>query len=82
MQQEILGQLLSMDEQDRDANLQAAKEAHDAFLQGALELPMGPERVEYLRSVDPNTQRLLVMHKLWSSFLADNGGVAPTSRRS
>jgi len=78
LQQSILHELLTMSEKDRNANLQVAKEAHDEFLSSALKIPAGPERIQYLRNVDPNTQRLLVMHKLWSSMLEKNGGVPPT----
>jgi hypothetical protein len=78
LQQELLEQLQSMNEQDRDQLLeQAAQVSHD-FLQQATNLPPGQERISFLRSINPETSRLLAMHKLWSTtMLEQNGGKPP-----
>jgi hypothetical protein len=77
LEQEILGELLSLRDGDRHERLVQAKEAADDFRQKALEIPMGTERVAFLRSVDPRTQRLLLMHKIWEGVVASNGGKEP-----
>lgn len=65
LQQELLGQLLSMKEIDRDHLLEQAAQVTQDFLQQASSLPPGPERISFLQSIDPQTSRLLAMHKLW-----------------
>mmetsp|Transcript_52210 Transcript_52210/g.62870 ORF Transcript_52210/g.62870 Transcript_52210/m.62870 type:complete len:493 (+) Transcript_52210:45-1523(+) len=80
LQQSILGELLTMDEISREKQLVKAKEAHDSFLESALAIPAGLERVKFMKDIDADTQRLLIMHKLWEKMLADNGGVPPKMR--
>jgi len=80
MHQEILGELLGMDEDDRIDALAHAKEVHDSFMDEALGIPAGPERVLFLQSVGSERQRELIMHKLWEGMLAKNGGEAPVRR--
>jgi hypothetical protein len=80
LQQEILGELLNMCDEERDAKLKLAKQEADKFIQQAMQMPPGPERVSFLRSVDPETQKLMAMHKLWGNMLAANGGKPPTMR--
>lgn len=77
LQQELLGQLLTMKERDRDHLLEQAAQISQDFLQHASSLAPGPERISFLRSVDPETSRLLAMHKLWSTMLEQNGGKPP-----
>jgi len=77
VQQEILGELLSMRDEEREVMLSEAKQVTDAFLQEATKMPAGPERISFLTSIDPKTQRFLVMHKLWDRMLAVNGGKSP-----
>jgi len=77
LQQEILGELLTMRDEERDAKLQQAREASQSVLQKAMQLPPGPERIAVLTSVTPETQRLMAMHKVWDGMLAANGGVPP-----
>lgn len=81
LQQGILGELLSMEEEEREETLALAKETHDSFLKRAMQLPIGPERVQYLQTMDSDEQRLMVMHKLWEKLLAENGGEPPRIRR-
>jgi hypothetical protein len=80
LQQEILGELLNMRDEERDAKLKLAKQEADKFIQQAMLIPPGPERVSFLRSVDSETQKLMAMHKLWGNMLAANGGKPPTMR--
>jgi hypothetical protein len=77
LQQEILGELFSLPEQHRQEKLAEAEKAEKEFLAKAMELPAGPERITFLRSVDPETQRLMVMRKLWLGMLAAHGGKPP-----
>ena len=77
LQKEILDELLALCDEERQARLATAKEASENFMKQALEIPSGAERVAFLRSVDPDTQRLMVMHKLWEGMVAANGGKEP-----
>ncbi len=76
LQQTILGELLSMDEGQRNHTLQEAAQVSNDFMQELMALPM-QERVNFLRSVDPETSRKLAMHKLWEGMLQTNGGKPP-----
>jgi hypothetical protein len=75
LEQSILGELLSMSEADRQAELDLARNAHEDFVSRAMEIPAGPERISFLTSVDPDRQRLLVTHKIWANMLAGNGEI-------
>ena len=77
LQQEILGELLALRDEERAAKLAQAKQVADDVLKQAMELPAGAERIVFLRSVDSQTQRLMAMHKLWESMVASNGGKEP-----
>ena len=81
LEQSILGNLLSLTEEDRAAQLEVAKNAHEDFMRRAMSLPVGQERISFLTSVDPETQRLLVMHKIWTKMLAENDGKPPVMRQ-
>ena len=82
LQQGILGELLSMDETEREETLAQAKVTHDSFMSSALNLPAGPERIQFLRTIDDAKQRLLVMHKLWQKLLEDHDGKPPQIRKN
>ena len=77
LQQEILGELLNLSDEERKAKLALAREASETLHQQLFTLPPGPERVAFLTSVDPTTQRLLAMYKLWEGVLAARGGEPP-----
>lgn len=77
LQQAILGELFSMDEGQRNHTLKEAAQASNEFMQQVMALPMGQERIDFLRSVDPETSRKLAMHKLWEGMLQANGGKPP-----
>ena len=70
IQQELLDQLLVMDEDERALTLKEAKKAHDTFLKEALSIPPGPQRILFMQSIDEESQKKLIMHKLWESQLA------------
>ena len=65
LQDRLLQELLAMADGERQDTLRRAARASQDFLEGALQLPPGPQRIAYMRQVDPATQRLLLLHKLW-----------------
>ena len=67
LQQGLLNELNGMDEIEREKLLAEAKDAHLSFLKQVSELPLGEERLNYLQSIDSDTQRLLAIHKLWEA---------------
>jgi hypothetical protein len=77
LQQEILGELLSLPEHERNNKLEEAEQASQEFMKKVVALPPGQERIDFLRSVDPHTSRRLAMHKLWKGMLEVNGGKPP-----
>ena len=81
LQQEILGELLSLPEHERNNRLEEAKQAHQDFMKQVMTLPPGPERMNLLLSVDAPTSRKLAMHKLWKGMLEANGGKPPQMAR-
>lgn len=82
LQQSILGELLTMEEEEREQMLLKAKKSHDSFMEKASKVPIGPERVQFLRTVSEDTQQMLLMHKLWEKMLAGHKGEAPQDRRA
>eukprot|EP00978_Attheya_sp_CCMP212_P008594 scaffold20212_cov54-Attheya_sp.AAC.5 len=82
LQQSILGELLSMEESERDDVLATAKIAHDDFLAKVLKIPSGPDRVQFVTNIDPSVEKQLLMHKLWEKILAQNDGKPPTMRNT
>jgi hypothetical protein len=80
LQQEILGELLSMRDEERETKLQLAKEEADKFVRNVMQIPAGSDRIMYMQTMDAQTQKLLAMHKLWESMLAANNGKPPTMR--
>lgn len=80
LQQEILGELLSMRDEERDIKLLQAKETVNDVLRKAMQIPAGPERISFITSLDPATQRLMAMQKLWDGMLAANEGKSPNIR--
>jgi hypothetical protein len=77
LQQEILGELLDMGEDDRRGRLEEAAKVSEDFMNRVMALPPGRERIDFLMSVDLTTSKQLAMHKLWSSMLQSNGGQPP-----
>lgn len=77
LEQSIRSELLSLPEDDRQTQIELAKNAHEDFIRRAMEIPAGPERISFLTSMDSDTQRLLVMHKIWTNVLTENDGKPP-----
>jgi hypothetical protein len=68
LQNSILEELESMDEQTRCEVLLKAKELHENVMSIVLSLDSGLERVQYLQTeISPEDQRLLLIHKLWEN---------------
>jgi hypothetical protein len=80
LEQSILGQLLSLREDDRQTQLELARNTHEDFVRRAMEIPAGLERISFLTSIDSDKQRLLVMHKIWTNMLTENDGKPPVLR--
>lgn len=70
LQQDILDELVGMSDEDRTDILNIAHETVDRILKQAFELPLGAERVSFLTTLDPQTQRFLAMHKVWNGRVA------------
>lgn len=64
----LVKELVSMTEDDRNVLLQQAEQALQDFQQKAMEIPVGPERIEFLRNMDDRTQKLLAMHRIWQEY--------------
>eukprot|EP00980_Cylindrotheca_fusiformis_P005776 scaffold1203_cov117-Cylindrotheca_fusiformis.AAC.15 len=67
LQESLLEELNSLSPEKRKERLAHAKQVNDEFLREVMALPPGPERVQLLRSVDPEKSRLMTMYKLWLS---------------
>lgn len=67
LQMQYLKELEEMKESQREEFLQQAKLASDTFLRNIMEIPPGPERIVYLRNIDPETSKLMTMYKIWLS---------------
>lgn len=72
LQHQILGELLSMKEEERKNKLAEAERVSRDFLDRVMEKSPGPERVDVLRSIDEPTQRLIAMRKIWEAYIASS----------
>jgi len=77
IQQELLGELLTLSNDERKKLLRKAKMRADDFLASVMATPPGAERMARFQEADKETQRLLSMHKLWEQVVANNGGKEP-----
>jgi hypothetical protein len=78
--QEILGELLTMRDEDREVKLEKARELEGDMLRHVSRLENPADRVSYLRGLDETTHRLLLMGKIWASMLQQNSGQPPKLR--
>ena len=78
LQQAILGQLMLMNEDAREEALHEAKEVNDSFMKKVMEIPAGPERINFMRSIDTQTQQQLLRHKIWTGMLRAHNGEPPS----
>lgn len=72
LQESLLQELESLSPEARRESLARAKQVSDEFLQEVMTLPPGPERIQFLQSVDPKKSRLMMMYKLWISVHGDS----------
>ena len=78
MQQDVLAQLLSWNEEEREEQLKYAKQTHEDFVRQVREIEDVQERANLMLTVNPEVQRTLVVHKVWEEMKRTNGGVAPS----
>jgi hypothetical protein len=74
LQNDILSDLESMSDAARSTKLELARETVDQVLQMTCSIPKMSERIAFMRSLDPEQQRLMAMHKIWTAGLVDNNG--------
>jgi len=75
LEQSILNDLMALPEVDRQGKLELARSTHEDFVARAMEMPAGPERIQFLTSVDPDKQQLLLIHKLWTKSMQENDDI-------
>jgi len=68
LQHSILTSLMDMEEEQRDEQLKEAKAVHEEFMKGAMELPIGPQRVDFIQNISPEKQKMLLIYKLWGQI--------------
>mmetsp|Transcript_3149 Transcript_3149/g.4842 ORF Transcript_3149/g.4842 Transcript_3149/m.4842 type:complete len:372 (-) Transcript_3149:54-1169(-) len=67
MRQEIHDEFMSLSPDEQNKTLAKAKQTQDAFLQKVMSTPPGAERVILMKSIDFETQKLLIIHKMWTT---------------
>lgn len=78
LEQEILHELLSMRDEERDKRLEEATQAKQQFLMEMNAISDAINRVQYVQSINPRTQKLLLMERIWTSeVLSKNNGQPP-----
>lgn len=65
LRQDIHDEFMSLSPDKQSKTLAKAKQAQDAFLQKVMSTPPGAERVILMKSIDFETQKLLIVHKMW-----------------
>lgn len=64
MRQDIHDEFMSLSPDEQSKTLAKAKQAQDTFLQQVMNTPPGAERVLLMKSIDFETQKLLIIHKM------------------
>lgn len=64
MRQDIYDEFMSLSTDEQNKTLAKAKQAQDTFLQQIMNTPPGAERVLLMKSIDFETQKLLIIHKM------------------
>lgn len=77
LEQEILGEILSLRDEVREECLRQAQLTVDEVLQRLASIPSPEARVTYMRSLDATTQRSMVMKKVWDDLVTANGNQPP-----
>eukprot|EP00573_Skeletonema_grethae_P002396 CAMPEP_0201689504 /NCGR_PEP_ID=MMETSP0578-20130828/3082_1 /ASSEMBLY_ACC=CAM_ASM_000663 /TAXON_ID=267565 /ORGANISM="Skeletonema grethea, Strain CCMP 1804" /LENGTH=376 /DNA_ID=CAMNT_0048174167 /DNA_START=104 /DNA_END=1231 /DNA_ORIENTATION=+ len=67
LRQDIHDEFVSLPPDEQGKTLAKAKQAQDAFLQKVMSTPPGAERVMLMKSIDFETQKLLIIHKMWAT---------------
>lgn len=81
LQQEIWAELLSLRDEQRQETLKEAAVLARHVQETALQLSNASDRKQYLQSIDVQTQKQLVMHKLWHDWIQQqHKGVEPAIR--
>ena len=78
LQQDILAQLLTWSEEERDEQLKFAKQTHDEFVSQVMSIESTEERTQFMLTVNPEVQRTLLVHKVWEDMCKTNGGKPPS----
>jgi hypothetical protein len=79
LQQEILGEILSMREEEREMKLMKVNEIEQNVMDHISTLEQPHDRILYMTHLDADTQRCMAMKKIWDTLLAD---LAKTRRGS
>ena len=77
LQQEILGELLSMREEEREKKLTEVNATVQKVMDHMTTLSQPHDRIHYLTNLDADTQRCMAMKKIWDTMIADHGHQAP-----
>jgi hypothetical protein len=77
LQQEILGELLSMREEEREMKLIRVNAIVQNVMDHVSTLTQPNDRMLYLTHLDADTQRCMAMKKIWDKLLADHDNQAP-----
>ncbi len=77
LQQEILGELLSMREEEREMKLTEVNAIVQKVMDHMTTLSQPHDRIHYLTNLDADTQRCMAMKKIWDTMIADHGHQAP-----
>mmetsp|Transcript_21416 Transcript_21416/g.35318 ORF Transcript_21416/g.35318 Transcript_21416/m.35318 type:complete len:368 (-) Transcript_21416:62-1165(-) len=64
MRQDIYDEFMSLSPDEQSKTLTKAKQAQNTFLQQVMNTPPGAERVILMKSIDFETQKLLIIHKM------------------
>ncbi len=67
LRQDIHDEFMSLSPDEQSKTLTKAKQAQNAFFQKVMSTPPGAERVMLMKSIDFETQKLLIIHKMWAT---------------
>ena len=73
LQQQIWDEFQLLDPREQMDTVEAAKLAHNDFLEKVANTPPGAERIQLVQCMDDGMQKMLMIYKLWSSHIASAG---------
>jgi hypothetical protein len=79
LQQEILAQILSLPEAERQEELDRAQRVSERVVNKVLQIAPGPGRVAFFQALDADTQRRLALHKLWETHVTSKSSSSSSS---